>query len=456
MMRHWWLAVLRCFSCSGPRTSRPVRLSCVLCIQSGPGSTAKRPRRTSRFRSMISSSLRMAGSIRATTRRIWLCPVSVKRLRKRRKGPAVFLPERLISARALTGVTQTALAETAGVAQSMVSMVEKHQRDFTEQLAVAFSSALALPLEYFTVTPRSIPRDSLHYRKQSGARVSDTARVHELFSEAFRVTESLLDGSGYPRQQLLAVQDDAELLDVARIDELAQQTREILGIAADAPISNVTRALERAGVAVATMNGHDDGFVKHSGVSWSAGRGEAALIGVMQVRGDRDRFTLAHELGHLVLHSFRRSSDPEREANLFAGAFLIPAPQVREHVAHDATLVDLRRVKATWGLSIQAILMRAQAVEQIDAARSQTLWKQLSARGWRKNEPVEVGAESPRLLFRLLQERYGPSPYSAPEIENEMALPVMMLRSLAPSPSTRKPSSSTPRPVAQLPWAGHG
>lgn len=363
----------------------------------------------------------------------------------------MFRPERLVSARALTGVTQADLAAAAGVGQPMVSMVEQHQRDFSAELARAFAHAMALPVEYFEVAPRSIPRDSLHYRKQARARASETHRIHELFSEGFRITESLLDGSGYPRQFLPAVQDDVGLLPVERIDEIAQQVRDVLGLDSQAPISNVTRALERVGVVVVPMNITGATLDKHAGVSWSAGRGEAALIGIMQSRGDRDRFTIAHELGHLVLHSFRISDDPEREANLFAGAFLVPELQVRSAIAADATLTDLRRAKASWGVSIQAILMRATAINQISSDRSATLWKQLSARGWRKNEPVEVGSETPRLLFKLMQERYGATPFQHDSIEHELALPLLILRSLAPTPpSARARAGTEQRPVISL------
>jgi hypothetical protein len=195
--------------------------------------------------------------------------------------------------------------------------------------------------------------------------------------------------------------------------------------------------------------GFDDAALAgHDGVSFSAGRGQAALIGYIAASGDRSRFTLAHELGHLVLHSFRASSDPEREAHTFAGAFLLPSEPARTLIMPDVTLGDLARVKASWGISIAALVKRGEATGALSKDRSTTLWRQISSRGWRKQEPVEVRPETPRLLFRLLQAQYGENPYSSSDIEHDLALPTMMIRALAPQPA--KANIDTPRPVAQL------
>lgn len=362
----------------------------------------------------------------------------------------MFRPERLTSARTLVGCTQAELAQMAGVGQSMVSMVESNQREFSADLAEAFAGALALPVEYFSVAPRSIPRDSLHFRKQSKARVTDTKRVHEYFAEGFRVLETLMEASDYPRPMLPLVQDQSEPLSVRRIEEVAQQVRKALGLDARAPISNVTRALERMGIVIAPLAIDGEVLTGHAGVSWSAGQGEPALIAVNYVKGDRDRFTIAHELGHLVLHSFRSSEEPESEANMFAGAFLVPEDPFRESVSSTVTLTTLRRLKAQWGVSIQALLSRATDLGLINSQRSQTLWKQISARGWRQNEPVEVGIESPRLFLKLLQEAYGPAPLVHPRIVQELALPLLTLRSLAPLPPKKAADGFEPGEVVSL------
>ena len=132
-------------------------------------------------------------------------------------------PERITAARELLSVTQADLAATAGVTQAMVSMVEKHRRDFTPALADAFAGGLGLPVEFFAVPSAGVPRDEVHFRKNATARVKDTTRTFRFFDEGFRVTEQLLDGSGYPRPLIPVVQDDAPVLSAERIGQIKRR-----------------------------------------------------------------------------------------------------------------------------------------------------------------------------------------------------------------------------------------
>ncbi|MHB1787075.1 MAG: ImmA/IrrE family metallo-endopeptidase [Acidimicrobiales bacterium] len=144
--------------------------------------------------------------------------------------------------------------------------------------------------------------------------------------------------------------------------------------------------------------------------------------------GDRQRFTLAHELGHLVLHTRRRFvPDPEDEANRFAGAFLIPRDRAEEFVSTDVTLRDLAQLKATWGVSIQALIMRCSQLGLIDPARKASLFKQLSARGWRKTEPVKVHLEAPALLTKLIEDRFGEGMLGYRRAAEVLGLPAFLL-----------------------------
>jgi hypothetical protein len=151
--------------------------------------------------------------------------------------------------------------------------------------------------------------------------------------------------------------------------------------------------------------------------------------------GDRDRFTAAHEAGHMVLHTFRPWVDAdvkEREANLFAGALLAPERAIASAFDETMTLKTLAQLKAKWGMSMQALAMRGRQLGLISPDRSQALFRQISARGWRKNEPVEVPHEAPKLMRKLIEMKYGPNPFAEDRIVNELGLPPAILRSLAP------------------------
>lgn len=65
-------------------------------------------------------------------------------------------------------------------------------------------------------------------------------------------------------------------------------------------------------------------------------------------------------------------------------------------------LVDYRALKAEWGILISGLIMRARKLGIIDMDRARSLMVQLSARGWRKREPVHVELERPVALKQIL------------------------------------------------------
>ncbi|MBW3705801.1 ImmA/IrrE family metallo-endopeptidase [Streptomyces griseus] len=347
--------------------------------------------------------------------------------------------ERLRTLRELMGLTQAQVSGMSGVASSWISDVENGYRDHDDAKLEQIAEATETPAGFFYVQPKTVPLDSLRFRKLASAKRTVTKRVHALYSESYRVSDDLITSERYPTPPLPYT--DADEITDDEIEELADQTRVALRLAPDKPIPHVTRALERGGIAVAPMvltdnaGGDEPSGNDHFGVSYWSGLGDTALIGYFPASGDRDRFTLAHELGHLVLHSFRpRVRDAEGEANRFASAFLVPRNRAKEDLSAHMTLTDYARMKAIWGVSIQALIMRGAAVGKIDDSRKRSLYVQLSQRNWRKKEPVEVGQESPLLLWTLLERKYGARPY-VPGAEH-LAIPPAVLRSIAPSPAT--------------------
>lgn len=117
---------------------------------------------------------------------------------------------------------------------------------------------------------------------------------------------------------------------------------------------------------------------------------------------DRIRWTLAHELGHLVLHSEYVTGDVEAEADEFAAEFLMPAESIRVSLTRPnlGKLIDL---KHEWGVSIAALIQRSHTLRTITAADRTRLFKMLSTRGFRMTEPGSdrIPPERPRLPQHL-------------------------------------------------------
>jgi Zn-dependent peptidase ImmA (M78 family) len=123
-------------------------------------------------------------------------------------------------------------------------------------------------------------------------------------------------------------------------------------------------------------------------------------------RRDRDRFSCSHEIGHLALHepeTALASKDIERQADGFASAFLMPADQIRDELPANLDWVRFIELKQRWQVSIAALLRRAKDLGVMSEAMYVQGVQTMSARGWRTDEPGDLGApESPRLLAQAV------------------------------------------------------
>jgi Zn-dependent peptidase ImmA (M78 family) len=153
------------------------------------------------------------------------------------------------------------------------------------------------------------------------------------------------------------------------------------------PLKGLTALVERSGVIVGTS---DFSGASISGMTFRV-PGQPPLVLLNRNHpADRMRFTLAHELGHLVMHRFP-SAEMEDEANAFASALLMPEREMREAFAdRSITLELLAALKPEWRVAMQSLLMRAKALGYLSDNQNRYLWQQISARGWRTREPSEL------------------------------------------------------------------
>lgn len=203
------------------------------------------------------------------------------------------------------------------------------------------------------------------------------------------------------------------------IDRVAADVRTAAGVEPDSVVKNVIRAAERLGCVVLPLDGE---LGRHWGMSLTVDGipvirvTRPSLDPEFDIPGDRQRFTVAHELGHLVLHagsgqpvSPSEAARLEREANRFAAAFLVPGDVALadlERHGGRVTLGTLSTLKQKWGYSIKAFVFRFRELGVIDDGQARSLYKQISARRWNKDEPHRPGTESAVWFKRALQEKY--------------------------------------------------
>jgi Zn-dependent peptidase ImmA (M78 family) len=123
----------------------------------------------------------------------------------------------------------------------------------------------------------------------------------------------------------------------------------------------------------------------------------------------RQRFDVAHELGHLVMHG---DAEPggrvvEEQANRFASELLMPADAIHDllpTVMGRSAWIRLGRLKEQWGVSIQALLFRARRLGRLSDVSYRNAMTTVSARGWRRGEPGLVNTiEQPSLLPKAIE-----------------------------------------------------
>lgn len=158
---------------------------------------------------------------------------------------------------------------------------------------------------------------------------------------------------------------------------------------------------------------------------------------------DRLRWTLMHEVGHILMHRFPTDS-MEREADQFAAECLMPAAQVRPHL-HAITLAKLASLKPYWRVAMSALLRRAADLGTVSPRTKQYLWTQMGIHGYRKHEPIEIPPEEPTLLKELLEFHQTKLGHDLPQLAKIMRVrvPELMNEYLRPTCSLTQESGGT-------------
>jgi Zn-dependent peptidase ImmA (M78 family) len=304
-------------------------------------------------------------------------------------------------ARELRDLTQTQTAKRAGLPQARLSRIETGQVEIDDADIAALSQALGLPNLFFREpgAPAAVPL----FRKRAIRSARKLNTIQARLNCAVLIAQRLLNAgieidhaNLFPDPGQLPADDPDGAAKVLRRDWRLPVGR----------VDNVTAVIESAaGLVLHVDFGSDDASAAFIGMTGDDAR-LWFLVNTRETAGDRVRLSLAHELGHAVLH--RRlptveESETERQAFSFAAALLLPAAEFDRAVPFDAlTLGMARRLKQTYGVSMQAIIRAAFERGRISRSRYTSLFKQLSARQWRAVEPDPVPIEQPTIWPQIL------------------------------------------------------
>lgn len=313
--------------------------------------------------------------------------------------------ERLHRARKASGLSVRKLASQVGVSHTAINKYEKGELTPSSGQLLKLSKALGVRSEYF-FRPMKVELAGVEYRKRAStpqklvdrinADVMDQAeRWHELLDlypgesrpvPTFSLPEGLLETVATPED----------------IEQLADRVRAAWQLGQN-PIPDMIDTLESQGVMV--INSQVEVDAKFDGLAGRIGDTPVIVVSSFQP-GDRQRFTLAHELGHLVLAG-RLSEDLDEEAscNHFAGALLLPKSALLQHLGPCRQSIEPQEfymLKHEFGLSMMGVLMRAKQCGVITEYRQKQCFKIFSVRGWRKKEPGDPYPQEQTFLFKQL------------------------------------------------------
>lgn len=313
-----------------------------------------------------------------------------------------MIGERLKRARAASGLSMAHLGEASGVSATMIKKYEHDESMPSSGVLIALSKALGVRTEYF-FRPNMIQLGGVEYRKKSSTPQKILNRVSaDVLDQAERWFELRNLWPDFPMESFVAPDHMPAIQTIDDIESVALAVRQAWRLGTDA-IGDLIGLLESHGILVITTDSeHAD---KIDGLQASV-KGVPVIVVSTNWPGCRQRFTLAHELGHLMLHDrLPQGMDEERACNRFAGAFLFPADSVVSSIGkerHSLNWKELHLLKHEYGLSMQAVMYRCKDLNIVSDGLYKKLSIDFSKQGWRTKEPGEPYPHEHTMLFEQL------------------------------------------------------
>ena len=312
--------------------------------------------------------------------------------------------ERLKLARKRSGLSLRALSSAMGgiVSAQAIGKYERAEMMPSSTVAIALAEALEVSLSYL-MSPSKVSLESVEFRKLASTRARERAAVEgEVLDHVDRYlqVEEILgidtteqdepDGAPYRIDSV----DDAEG---------AAMSVRIAWNLGGGPIPDMTELLEERGIKVFKLSlpGSVDGL---SCRVRRVGGDDVRVVVRSTVKSfERQRFTIAHELGHIVM-DIPSTVREERACQRFAGAFLAPGDELIREVGRrrlNFGFGELIEIKHMFGISAAALVMRMRDLGIITEATLRDIFGGIGS-NWRTDEPLPLEREeSPTRFLRL-------------------------------------------------------
>ncbi|WP_195958043.1 XRE family transcriptional regulator [Enterococcus gallinarum] len=332
----------------------------------------------------------------------------------------MFYGKNLQVMRMLHGLSRKELGEKLCVSEQSIWQFEKQMIEPSFENILQMKEILQVKSSFFFeefLIEKTFFENNVAYRKADISSRKKTNSEVVYLNVASKVISYLESFLNVPPNKLLDLRQMSSkiLLDGItneKIEEVASLSRKFLGIQLDN--GNLLLCLEKAGIYVLEKNigGKADAYS-----SWSTEDVPIIVLG-MKKSAVRRNFDLAHELGHLLLHSYvdfslldkNERQQVEREADYFSSCFLLPSHIIQEDlekikkISNPDSYISL---KTKYNVSIQALEMRAYKLGFLTPKQHSYFYRQIAIKDYRLEEPLdrEIVLKRPgkiRSIFNLV------------------------------------------------------
>lgn len=304
-------------------------------------------------------------------------------------------PRMLILARESRGLSQSELSKRLNISQGKLSKAEKGEQSINDSTFTDLAIELNYPKQFFFQSTPSTPVSHYYYRKRITISKKVRAKMESVIKIYRSNIDSLMDAIELPDFIIPTFNPTEDIP-----EEIARKARYLLKIP-DGPIANLTNILERKGLLIIKTDLFNE---KTDGLSTVSDKGTHIVYLNKRMPNDRQRYSLSHELGHMIMHSDipSDSENVEQEADRFASEFLMPEKEIKNSL-RNLNFNKLGDLKRYWKVSMRSLVRRAKDLGLLNQQEYKNFQINFSRRGMATSEPIPLPEEKPYLLNQIIK-----------------------------------------------------
>lgn len=312
----------------------------------------------------------------------------------------VSLGESIKSRRQVLRIPLRGLAEQVGVSHTTIDKFEKNKLVPDSQTLIKLSRILQIPIATL-LRPENQQIQLNHMAFRSTKMLKrDEKQINAETKEWLERYLQIENLAGRPRVFEMPEGFPRTVASFEEAEEAARDLRAAWDLGTG-PVENLTYLLEDKGIRIGIISGitqFDALFTEYAG--------HRVIVVKENLPRARQRFSLAHELGHCLLE-VAGALDSEKAMHRFAGAFLVPREKVLfelDETRHKFSIKELLILKEKYGLSMGAWLHRAMDLGIISPENYLGIRKFFSKKGWNRKEPGDdiANGERPAMMEAMV------------------------------------------------------